>query len=229
MCKNRRITMEQLITFRNFLMTFGVVVVLFVTYTTVVEVVPDLWKRNTPSDQQFLSRSADYLDLTAPENFRLSSVNYVQNVEGYSTNKSGSSYNKYRVNIETTYETSVDFYETSDYRSRLKKATNNPSTIFHMKYPEGTKINFLRTVSCDLSRDCSGTYKPKLTALEDLHMLDDLGPKSAVTWIRERYPNATFLDEDGEAVVFAPAPAVESTTPTAPSEPGISRSKRAKI
>lgn len=221
--------MEQLIAFRNFFMTFGAVVVLFVTYTTVVEVVPDLWKKNTPSDREFLSRSADYLDLAAPENFRLSSVNYVQNVEAYSSNKPGSNFNKYRVNIETTYETSVDFYDTSDYQSGLKKATNNPSTTFRMKHPEGTEINFLRTVSCDISTDCSGTYKPILIARKHLHILDDFGHNSSVTWIRERYPNATFLDEDGDTVVFAPAPTVESTKPTASSEPGISRSKKAKI
>ena len=213
--------MEQFIVLRSFLLTLTAAVVLFVAYTMVTTLAPLWWADNTPSDRQILRGAEAYLILSAPDNFRLNSANHVYSV------RRGSKENHYG-KVEAIFETNVDFYDTGAYRSGLKKATNDPSTKFYLKYPEGTEVTFLRSVFCSATK-CSGGGGPRLVARKHLHMLDDLGPRSAVTWIRERYPNATFLDQDGDTVVFTPDPSVESTTPTASSEPGISRSKKAKI
>ena len=212
--------MGQLIALRNFFMTFGVLLALFVAYTLSKLLVPMWWEDNTPSDRQILRGVEIYSEGNAPDNFKLKSANHVYSVRG-------GPQSKHDALVEVTFETTVDFYNTIDYRSGLKKATNDPLTSFYLKYPKGTEVTFLRSVTCSSSR-CSGIlYAPELVARKNLSMMDGLGERSSVTWIKKHYPNATFFGKDGDAVVLSTAPDVGS--PKTPSVPGVSRSKKSTI
>ena len=211
--------MQQIAASAKLLILFVTVVTIWAIYISLKQEIPLWWNDKTPSDGAIIRGAETVLADHAPKYFKLDSVNHVLFVER-------GTQERHKAYVDVTFEADVDFYDTGDYRSGLKKATNDASTTFHLKYPKGTEVTYLWPVTCSAVR-CYGLYGQTPVARKNLSMMDDLGHQSSVTWIRERYPKATFFDEDGDTVVFAPTPTVEPSKTS--SEPGISRSQKAKI